>query len=253
MKIVIPGGSGQIGTLLARAYHARADEVVVLSRRPRDAAWRVEVWDGATIGAWADEIDGADVVLNLAGRSVNCRYTAANRDAIMRSRIDSTRVVGQAIATASRPPGVWLQASTATIYAHRFDAANDETTGIIGGDEPDAPDTWRFSIDVATSWEREAAVGAEALPEVSKEGEKNPETALQPSRCPDSERLAHQQPEVEATAVNEQPFEDVVVTAKMSAPHASCSVEVREGSLGSFPRRRCRRWPRVPRLRRRFA
>ena len=75
----------------------------------------------------------------LAGRSVNCRYGPENRRAILESRVSSTRVVGQAIASAKKPPRVWLQASTATIYAHRYDAPNDEATGILGGDEPDAP------------------------------------------------------------------------------------------------------------------
>ena len=91
-------------------------------------------------------------MINLAGRSVNCRYTPANRREILDSRVASTRVVGQAIARCARPPAVWLQASTATIYAHRFEAPNDEATGVVGGG-PDAPDTWRFSIDVATAWE----------------------------------------------------------------------------------------------------
>ena len=72
----------------------------------------------------------------------------------MESRVDSTRAVGEAIAASRRPPRVWLQSSTATIYAHRHDAPNDETTGILGGREPDAPDSWRFSIEVATAWER---------------------------------------------------------------------------------------------------
>ena len=93
-------------------------------------------------------------MINLAGQSVNCRYTPENRRIITDSRIKSTRVVGDAIAQAWKPPRVWLQASTATIYAHRYDAPNDEASGIIGGSEPNAPDTWRFSIDVATSWER---------------------------------------------------------------------------------------------------
>ena len=80
----------------------------------------------------------------------------------MDSRVDSTRAVGEAIARRARPPRVWLQASTATIYAHRFDAPNDEATGILGGAEPDAPDTWRFSIDVATAWEQAALDDADA-------------------------------------------------------------------------------------------
>lgn len=128
--------------------------MVVLSRgAAAGTGWRVVPWDGRTLGDWAAEIDGADVVINLAGRSVNCRYHTKNRREIMDSRLDSTRIIGRAIAQAARPPAIWLQASTATIYAHRFDAPNDEATGILGGNEPDAPDTWRFSIEVATAWE----------------------------------------------------------------------------------------------------
>jgi hypothetical protein len=154
MKIVIPGGSGQVGTLLARAFHKDGHEVTVLSRDLHPGTpWRVVAWDGRTEGDWCGELEGADVVINLAGRSVNCRYNARNRREIVDSRIDSTRAVGRAIARASNPPRLWLQASTATIYAHRYDAANDEVTGIVGGSEKDAPDTWRFSIDVATAWE----------------------------------------------------------------------------------------------------
>jgi len=154
VKIVIPGGSGQVGTILARAFHGDGHDVVVLSRRVQNHSWRVVEWDGATLGAWQREIDGADVVVNLTGRSVNCRYNAANRREILESRTASTRAIGEAIGRASRPPHVWLQASTATIYAHRFDAANDENSGVLGGTERDAPDTWRFSIDVARAWER---------------------------------------------------------------------------------------------------
>ncbi|MGE0441531.1 MAG: epimerase [Gemmatimonadales bacterium] len=156
MKVVLAGGSGQIGTILARRRQARGDDVVVLSRDPQPAPWRTAGWDARTPGAWAAEIDGADVLINLAGRSVDCRYTPANRAAILESRVDSTRVLGQAIAAAARPPRIWLQSSTATIYAHRFDAPNDEATGLIGGTEPDAPASWRFSIDVARAWEAAA-------------------------------------------------------------------------------------------------
>jgi uncharacterized protein (TIGR01777 family) len=142
-----------VGTVLARAFHQSGDDVVVLSRRPTAQPWRMAAWDGRTAGSWMKEIDGADVVINLTGRSVNCRYNAANRREITESRVNSTRAVGQTIAGASRPPRVWLQASTATIYAHRYDAANDEHTGLLGG-ERTMPDTWRFSIDVVEAWER---------------------------------------------------------------------------------------------------
>jgi uncharacterized protein (TIGR01777 family) len=166
MKIVLPGGSGQVGSVLARAFHAEGHEVVVLSRDPRPAAWRGVAWDAETLGSWTKELDGADVVVNLAGRSVNCRYGAENRRQILGSRVQSARIVGEAIALAKRPPRVWLQASTATIYAHRFDAANDEATGILGGHEADAPDTWNFSIEVAKSWER--AVDEARTPDTRK-------------------------------------------------------------------------------------
>jgi uncharacterized protein len=156
MRIVIPGGSGQVGTVLARAFSRDGHEVVVLSRRPQPAPWRVVQWDGRTVGAWASELEGADVVINLAGRSVNCRYTPANRAAIRESRVSSTQVVGEALRACVTPPPVWLQASTATIYAHRFDAANDERTGFIGGTEAGVPASWRFSIEVAKAWEKAA-------------------------------------------------------------------------------------------------
>ena len=153
MKIVIPGGSGQVGTLLARAFHAGGDDVVVLSRRPVPQPWRVVAWDGRRPAGWWKDLDGADVVINLAGRSVNCRYSEANRAEILESRLHSTRAVGRAIAGVARPPSLWLQASTATIYAHRFDADNDERSGRLAGHEPSAPSAWNFSIDVARAWE----------------------------------------------------------------------------------------------------
>lgn len=156
MKIVIPAGTGQVGTVLARQFVKDGHDVVVLSRQELKLPWRVVRWDAETMGDWAKEIDGADVVINLAGRNVNCRYNTENRRQMMDSRVRSTRIIGKAIAAATNPPKVWLQASTATIYSHRYDAANDEITGIIGGDEPDAPDTWRFSIEVAKAWESAA-------------------------------------------------------------------------------------------------
>jgi uncharacterized protein len=153
MKIVIPGGTGQVGAILNRAFAAAGHEVVVLTRRP---ACEGQVgWDGETMGAWADVIDGSEAVINLAGRSVSCRYTKTNLTEMMRSRVRSARVVGEAIAAARRPPRVWLQMSTATIYAHRFDAPNDEATGVIGERETGVPGYWAYSVDIATAWERE--------------------------------------------------------------------------------------------------
>jgi uncharacterized protein len=166
MKVVIPGGSGQVGTVLARAFHAEGHDVVVLSRRPQARPWRVLPWDGLSTGDWTRALDGCDAVINLAGRSVNCRYNAANRRDILTSRVSSTRVVGQAIAGAARPPRVWLQASTATIYAHRYDAPNDEASGLLGGNESGAPSSWKFSIDVARAWE--AAFNAAVAPRTRK-------------------------------------------------------------------------------------
>ena len=153
LKIVIPGGTGQIGNILARHFHSRGHQVAVLARSEKLVPWRVVRWDGATLGDWTAELERADVVVNLAGRSVNCRYTQANRKEIKESRVQSTRVLGQAISQMAHPPRLWMNASTATIYRHALDKGMDEDMGEIGGNEPDAPSTWRFSIDVATSWE----------------------------------------------------------------------------------------------------
>jgi len=150
VKIVIAGGSGHLGRILTRALSVEHD-VVVLTRDENHAG---VLWDGRTLGPWSAELDGADVLINLAGRSVDCRYDAAHRAEILASRVESTRVLGEAIARAKRPPRVWLQSSTATIYAHRYDADNGEVTGRIGGNEPDTPEAWRFSIEVAEAWER---------------------------------------------------------------------------------------------------
>jgi uncharacterized protein (TIGR01777 family) len=139
--------------VLAREFHARGDDVVVLSRGDAQVPWQTAEWDGRSVGPWASHVDGADVVINLAGRSVNCRYTARNRREILDSRIESTRAIGDAIAKAVRAPRLWLQSSTATIYADRTDVPNDEATGVIGGDEPGVPETWKFSVEVARAWE----------------------------------------------------------------------------------------------------
>jgi len=153
LKIVIPGGSGQVGHILARHFHAQGHAVTVLSRDPQPAPWRIVPWDGATAGDWTGELEGSDICINVAGRSVNCRYHAANRRAILQSRLRSTHLLNQVIAALRNPPPLWINASTATIYRHALDRPMDEFTGEVGGNEPGAPDTWNFSIVVAKAWE----------------------------------------------------------------------------------------------------
>lgn len=153
LRIIIPGGNGQVGSVLSRHFHAQGHEIVVLARNVSPAPWRVVKWDGENLGDWLPVLEDSDVIINLAGRSVNCRYTAANRKAIMDSRTETTRLLGKAIGQLAHPPRLWMNASTATIYSHSYDRPMDEQTGEIGGNEPDAPATWKFSIDVATSWE----------------------------------------------------------------------------------------------------
>jgi len=153
MRIVIPGGSGQVGRLLARHFHAKGDSVTVLSRSPRQEPWRVIAWDGVTPGEWVTHLEQSDVCINLAGRSVNCRYYDANRKSITESRVRSTVLLNQVIASLKQPPKLWINASTATIYRHALDRPMDEAHGELGGSEPGAPDTWNFSIRVAKAWE----------------------------------------------------------------------------------------------------
>jgi uncharacterized protein (TIGR01777 family) len=153
MRILIPGGSGQAGHILARYFHQRGHSVTVLSRRPQAAPWRVVHWDGATPGDWVRDLEQSDVCINLAGRSVNCRYSAANRHSIRESRIRTTQLLNKVIASSSRGPHLWLNASTATIYRHALDRPMSEADGELGGGEPGVPETWQFSIEVAKAWE----------------------------------------------------------------------------------------------------
>src|SRR5690349_17796548 len=103
-RIVIPGGSGQVGTILARHFHEIGHDVTVISRHARPAEWNSISWTGSDPGPWMKAIDGCDVVINLAGRSVNCRYNASNQSAIKTSRTVTTGLVGEAIRSAVHPP-----------------------------------------------------------------------------------------------------------------------------------------------------
>ena len=165
MRILIPGGSGQVGTILARHLHANGHEVTVLSRAPQAHAahpWRTLPWDGLTPGPWTSEIDRSDAVIHLSGRSVNCRYTPQNRQAIFDSRIKPTLLLGELIARSPTPPCLWMNASTSTFYRHALDRPQDEFTGELGDlpsergtrEPANLPETWSFSIDVAHRWEQ---------------------------------------------------------------------------------------------------
>ena len=153
LRIVLPGGSGQVGQALARYFQQQGHHVTILTRGPYTAPWHTVHWDGENPGPWIDALEGSDVCINLAGRSVNCRYTRTNRRAIYDSRIGSTRLLNQVIDGLANPPRVWLNASTATIYRHALDREMDEANGELGGNEPGAPSTWNFSIRVAKDWE----------------------------------------------------------------------------------------------------
>lgn len=153
MKIVIAGGSGHLGKILLKHFRKQQHDIKILTRNAKKKDPFV-FWDGKTLGSWQKIIDGSDIVINLAGRTVNCRPNKKNLKEMMDSRIDSTRVMGEAISQSQNPPKLWLQMSTATIYAHSFDKANDEYTGTIGGNEPGVPDTWHYSISIVKNWEK---------------------------------------------------------------------------------------------------
>jgi hypothetical protein len=149
-RIVLPGGSGFLGQHLSRQLARQGHEVVILTRKPRPDSGPIRYlpWDGRTMGDWAASLDGAAAVVNLAGRTVNCRYTAKNKADIYASRLDSTRVLGQAVGAAARPPAVWINSSSATIYRHAIDRPMDELSGELGDD---------FSVDVCKRWEQTLA------------------------------------------------------------------------------------------------
>jgi NAD dependent epimerase/dehydratase family enzyme len=138
-RVVIAGASGFIGQFLAKAFILDGATVRFIGRHGTDAAW------GDT-AALTRTLEGADLLINLAGKSVNCRYTAANRAEILSSRVDTTRELARAIRACERPPSLWVNSSTATIYRHAEDRAMTEAAGELGEG---------FSVDVATAWERE--------------------------------------------------------------------------------------------------
>lgn len=159
MKIILAGGSGYLGSLLATYYRSIATDIVILSRTtaPPDGVVRTRCWDGRNVGPWAAELENADMLVNLTGKNVNCRYTPENKQAIRSSRVDSVRVLGKAIQRLHHPPALWVQCASATIYPASDGGAMDEYTGTAGNG---------FSEDVCVQWE--AAFASLVLPRTRK-------------------------------------------------------------------------------------
>ncbi|HVU46374.1 MAG TPA: TIGR01777 family oxidoreductase [Terracidiphilus sp.] len=158
LRIVIPGGSGQVGRVLAQYFQECGHFVTVLTRSPYSAPWQTVHWDGKRIGPWVETLEGADVCIHLSGRNINCRYTAKNRKALHDSRIGPTRLLGHVIAGLADPPWVWLNASAASIYRHSVDRDMDEATGEIGGGEmisarQRVPEKWAWTVRLLQDWE----------------------------------------------------------------------------------------------------
>jgi uncharacterized protein (TIGR01777 family) len=146
-KIILAGGNGYLGTILAEYYKPLAKEIIILSRHPKSADGNVKtlVWDGRAEGDWVKELEGADLLVNLCGKNVNCRYTPKNKQEILDSRIVPTRLLGEVTGNLKNPPKLWINAASATIYRHAEDRPQDEYTGEIGEG---------FSVNICTAWEK---------------------------------------------------------------------------------------------------
>ncbi|WP_437921929.1 TIGR01777 family oxidoreductase [Sphingobacterium sp. LRF_L2] len=146
-KIVLAGGNGYLGGVLAEYYSPLANEVIILSRKNKVAKGNIKtvLWDGSTTGEWQKCLIGAYLLINLCGKNVNCRYTERNKMAIIRSRVVPTSLLGRVIADMDKPPKLWINVTSATVYRHAEDRPQDEETGEIG---------YGFSIDVCRQWEQ---------------------------------------------------------------------------------------------------
>lgn len=147
-KIILAGGNGYLGGVLAAYYKDIAEEVIILSRKFKAADGNVStlIWDGRTEEAWSQSLEEADLVINLCGKNVNCRYTKKNQAEIISSRVDPTKLLGKVIEKLNHPPKLWITVTSATIYRHAEDRPQDEETGEAGAG---------FSIDVCKRWEAE--------------------------------------------------------------------------------------------------
>ncbi|MES2829845.1 MAG: TIGR01777 family oxidoreductase [Bacteroidota bacterium] len=146
-KIVLAGGNGYLGQVFSAYYKDLAREVIILSRKTAPAQLNIKtlLWDGENEGEWANHLDEADLLINLCGKNVNCRYTPQNRTEIISSRLKPTMLLGYVLAKLQTPPKLWINITSATIYRHAEDRPQDEETGEIG---------YGFSIDVCKRWEQ---------------------------------------------------------------------------------------------------
>ena len=147
-KIVLAGGNGYLGTVLAGHYKTIADEVIILSRhpKPKDGKIKTLVWEGKHEGEWLTELENTDLLVNLCGKNVNCRYTEKNKREILASRTEPTALLNHVILKLQHPPKLWINASSATIYRHAQDRPQDELNGELG---------YGFSVDICRAWENE--------------------------------------------------------------------------------------------------
>jgi hypothetical protein len=144
MKIIIAGGTGFLGENLEKHFTEKEHQVYILTRNPKR---KNEIyWDAQTISEWKNSLEKADILINLTGKSVDCRYHEKNKKEIYSSRIESTRILQKAADQCSDKPKIWLNASSATIYVHSEKHLNTEENGIIGDD---------FSMNICKSWEKE--------------------------------------------------------------------------------------------------
>jgi uncharacterized protein len=145
-KIVLAGGTGYLGTVLAAYYQEFANEIIILSRRAAvlKGNTRIEIWDGKTEGQWVSSLEGADLLINLCGKNINCRYNEKNRKEIIDSRIIPTTLLGKVISKLSTPPKLWINITAAGIYKHSIDQWQDEETGEMGDG---------FFYEVCKQWE----------------------------------------------------------------------------------------------------
>lgn len=145
-KIVLAGGNGYLGKMLANYYRDKADEIIILSRHEKQTEQNIRtvVWDGKSTGRWTAELVNADMLVNLCGKNVNCRYTEKNKAEIIASRVLPTELLGLVIHELFEPPKLWINVTSATIFRHAEDRPQDEETGEIGSG---------FSVDVCRAWE----------------------------------------------------------------------------------------------------